>query len=243
MKNKILIVAAVFLMSISGYGAAFEKEIFRTATGEVEATFIGHASLIFTFNGKVIHIDPYSKLADYSQLPDGDVVFITHSHQDHLDKKALEFIVTTNTALYLDEKSSKILGNGTVVKNNSEFVWNGIKIEVIPAYNMVHKRDNGEFYHPKGEGNGYIFNIDGIRILVAGDTENIPEIKGLKNIDYAFLPMNTPFTMTPEMTADAAKAFKPKVLFPYHYGKTDISKFMDLMKDEKEVEVRIKKME
>jgi L-ascorbate metabolism protein UlaG (beta-lactamase superfamily) len=103
-------------------------------------------------------------------------------------------------------------------------------------------RDNGEPFHVKGTCNGYVVKFGDKRVYIAGDTENVPEMKALKDIDIAFLPMNLPYTMTPEMVADAAKAFKPKILYPYHYGDTDISKIVDLMKDEKEVEVRIRKM-
>jgi L-ascorbate metabolism protein UlaG (beta-lactamase superfamily) len=118
----------------------------------------------------------------------------------------------------------------------------GIKVEAVPAYNLVHKRDNGKFYHPKGEGNGYVFTFGDKRVYVAGDTENTPEMKDLKNIDYAFLPMNLPYTMTPEMVADAVKAFKPKVLFPYHYGETDTSLILELLKGDKDTEVHIHPM-
>ena len=118
----------------------------------------------------------------------------------------------------------------------------GLKIEAVPAYNLVHKRDTGQPFHPKGTGNGYIITFGDKRVYVAGDTENTPEMKALKNIDIAFLPMNLPYTMTPEMVADAAKAFKPKILYPYHFGETDTSKVVSLLKDTPEVEVRIRKM-
>jgi L-ascorbate metabolism protein UlaG (beta-lactamase superfamily) len=98
-------------------------------------------------------------------------------------------------------------------------------------------------YHPKGVGNGYIITFADKRVYVAGDTENTPEMKALKNIYAAFLPMNLPFTMTPEMAADAAKAFRPKILYPYHFGETDVQKLVRLLKDEKGIEVRIRKMQ
>ena len=107
---------------------------------------------------------------------------------------------------------------------------------------MVHMRQPGEPYHPQGSGNGYIFTFGDKRVYVAGDTENTPEMKKLKNIDVAFLPMNLPFTMTPEMVADAAKAIKPKVLYPYHTGDTDLSKLTGLMKGTDGVEVRLRNM-
>ena len=104
-------------------------------------------------------------------------------------------------------------------------------IEAVPAYNLVHKRGSGEPFHPKGQGNGYVITFGDKRVYVAGDTENTPEMKALKDIDIAFLPMNLPYTMTPEMVADAAEAFKPKILYPYHFGKTDTGRLVALLKD------------
>ena len=137
--------------------------------------------------------------------------------------------------------TEKVAG-GIVMKNGEVKTVLGLKIEAVPAYNIEHKRSNGEPFHPKGRGNGYIITFDDKRVYVGGDTENTPEMKKLKNIDIAFLPMNLPYTMTPEMVADAAKAFKPKILYPYHYGQTDPNKLVDLLKDSKEIKVRIRKM-
>jgi len=128
------------------------------------------------------------------------------------------------------------------LKNGETKTIDGVEIESIPAYNLVHMRENGEPFHVKGTCNGYVITFGDKKVYVAGDTENTPEMKALKNINIAFLPMNLPYTMTPAMVADAAKAFKPKILYPYHYGETDISRIVELMKDEKEVETRIRKM-
>jgi L-ascorbate metabolism protein UlaG (beta-lactamase superfamily) len=114
-------------------------------------------------------------------------------------------------------------------------------IEAAPAYNIVNERAPGQPFHPKGSGVGYVIGFGGKRIYVAGDTENTPEMKALKNIDVAFLPMNLPYTMTPEMVADAAKAFKPKILYPYHYGETNTDKIVQLLKDSG-IEVRIRNL-
>ncbi len=125
---------------------------------------------------------------------------------------------------------------------DEQSIW-GMNVEAVPAYNLVHMRPDGSPFHPKGEGNGYILTIGTTRIYIAGDTENTPEMKSLKGIDIAFLPMNLPYTMTPEMLADAAKAFKSKILYPYHYGETDPRLLLGLMKEEKGVDVRIRKMQ
>ena len=220
----------------------FEKDIIKTSAGDLEITFIGHGSLMFKFGGKIIHIDPYSKLADYSKLPKADIIFLTHQHRDHLDPVALQHIRTEKTVVVLSELCAKNVEGGIIMKNSDKKTIEGIPVTAIPAYNIVHKRDNGEAYHPKGEGNGYTMSFGDTRIYIAGDTENTPEMKALKNIDYAFLPMNLPYTMTPEMVADAVKAFKPKVLYPYHYGETDTSRIVELLKDQKDTEVRIRKM-
>jgi L-ascorbate metabolism protein UlaG (beta-lactamase superfamily) len=128
------------------------------------------------------------------------------------------------------------------MKNGDVKTVGGLKIEAVPAYNIVHMRDQGQPFHPKGVGNGYVITFGDKRVYVAGDTENIPEMKNIKNIDVAFLPMNLPYTMTPEMAADAAKMIRPKILYPYHYGETDTSKLVALLKDTKEIEVRIRNM-
>ena len=236
-----LIIIMVLFMN-QAPAQSFEKETIKTSEGELEITFIGHGTLMFKFNGKIIHIDPFSKLADYGKLPKADAIFITHQHGDHLDPAALQQIRTDSTIVILTEICAKQVEGGTIMKNGDVREVMGIKVEAVPAYNLIHKRDNGEFFHPKGEGNGYIFTFGNKRVYVAGDTENTPEMKSLKNIDYAFLPMNLPYTMTPDMVANAVKAFRPKVLFPYHYGDTDTSRLIELLKDDKDIDVRIHPM-
>ncbi len=220
----------------------FEQDTIPTSAGNIEITFIGHASLIFTFNNKVIHVDPFSRLADYSKLPKADIILITHEHRDHFDLEAIEKIRKENTDVILTKTCAEKFNGGIVMNNGDTKEVDGIKIEAVPAYNIVHKRDDGEAYHVKGIGNGYIITFGNKRVYIAGDTENTPEMEALKEIDIAFLPMNLPYTMTPEMVAEAAKSFKPKILYPYHYGDTDISKLTDLMNGFKGVEVRIRRM-
>ena len=221
----------------------FSSDVIKTSSGDLKITFIGHASLIFSFNNKTFYVDPYSKLADYSLLPKADVIVITHEHRDHLDPAAIGKVRTEKTKIVLTEAGAKLLTGGIVMKNGDKQTVEGVLIEAVPAYNIVHKRDTGEPFHPKGAGNGYILTFGDKRVYVAGDTENIPEMAGFKNIDIAFLPMNLPYTMTPEMTAVAAKMVQPKILYPYHYGSTDTSLLTALLKDQKGIEVRIRKME
>jgi L-ascorbate metabolism protein UlaG (beta-lactamase superfamily) len=237
-----LMVFSIILASTSNAQEQFQSDIIKTSSGDLTITFIGHGSLMFAFGGKVIHVDPYSKLADYSKLPKADILLITHEHRDHLDTAALEKIRTEKTRVVLTEAGAGRVSGGTVMKNGERKTIDGLTIEAVPAYNIEGKRENGQPYHPKGSGNGYIITFGDKRVYIAGDTENIPEMKGFKNIDIAFLPMNLPYTMTPEMVADAAKMIQPKVLYPYHTGGTDIAKLTALMKDQKGIEVRIRKM-
>lgn len=232
---------AVFVVHAGAEGA-FESDIIPTSAGDLKIIFIGHGTLMFTFGGKTIHVDPVSKEADYTQLPKADLILLTHHHGDHLDMKALKILRTEKTELVMTEICSQQVPGGVVMKNGDVKVIGGLQIEAVPAYNLVHMRSEGKPFHPKGEGNGYIIAFGDKRVYVAGDSENTPEMKKLEKIDVAFLPMNLPYTMTPEMVADAAKAFRPKILYPYHYGETDVSKIVELLKDAKGIEVRIRKM-
>lgn len=220
----------------------FEEELIRTSSGELKITFLGHGTLMFTLDEKVIHVDPYSKVADYSTLPDADLILITHEHGDHLDLSALEQIRTDTTQMVLTETCAMQVRGGIVMMNGDVQTIMGVRIEAVPAYNLVHKRENGEPFHPKGIGNGYVLTLGNKHVYIAGDTENIPEMEELQDIDIAFLPMNLPYTMTPEMTADAAKVFRPKILYPYHYGNTEPAKLVELLSDEEQIEVRIRSM-
>jgi L-ascorbate metabolism protein UlaG (beta-lactamase superfamily) len=228
-----------------------EEDIIKTSAGELKITFIGHGTLMFAFGGKIIHIDAVSREADYTRMPKADLILVTHEHGDHLDPKAIKVIRQEKTEMVLTEICAKEVKGGIVMKNGDIKTVMGLKIEAVAAYNIIHQRDNGQPFHPKGNGNGYVITFGdlsavpaqaGKRVYVAGDTENTPEMKKLKDIDIAFLPMNLPYTMTPQMVADAAKAFKPKILYPYHFGDTDTSELVKLLQDDKEIEVRIRDM-
>jgi len=241
--------AAMLFVVLGLYGVGqvnaadlFEKDVINTTAGNLEITSIGHGSLMMKFGGKVIHVDPYSKLADYAKLPKADLVLITHEHQDHLDLAALQQVTTSKTVVALTEKCAEQVTGGIIMKNGDVRKLEGITVEAVPAYNIVHKRDNGQPYHPKGIGNGYVLTFADKRLYIAGDTENIPEMSLLKRIDIAFLPMNLPYTMTPEMVADAARSFRPKVLYPYHFGETDTARLVTLLKGNRDIEVRIRRM-
>jgi L-ascorbate metabolism protein UlaG (beta-lactamase superfamily) len=222
--------------------AQSEKDTISTTAGKVEITFVGHATLALRWGEMTILCDPWSTLPGFSELPKADLILVTHHHGDHLDTAAVNSLRTRSTVILLTAKCTSQVRGGTVMKNGDVQKVLGLTVEAVPAYNLVHMRPDGTPFHPKGEGNGYVLTIGQTRIYIAGDTENTPEMEALKNIDVAFLPMNLPYTMTPEMVAKAAKAFKPKILYPYHYSQTDPAKLAPLLNDTKGIEVRVRKM-
>ncbi len=218
----------------------YETDTLETSGGELEITFLGHGSLLFTYGEKRIYVDPFSRVADYSTLPKADVVLITHEHRDHLDPEALAHVRTDGTDIICTECCEDQVEGGTVMRNGDVTVVRGLRVEAFPAYNLVHKRESGDPFHPCGDGNGYVITFGDLCVLVAGDTENTPELKTQSGIDVAFLPMNLPYTMKPEMVADVAIAMKPRILYPYHFGSTDTSQLTGLLKDHPKIEVRIR---
>ena len=220
----------------------FEEDIIKTSAGDLQITFIGHGTLMFAFKDKIIHIDPVSREANYAEMPKADLILVTHEHGDHLDPKAIDILRKEQTNLVLTKACAQRVSRGIIMQNGDTKTIAQLRIEAVPAYNIVHKRSSGSPYHPKGQGNGYVITFGDKRVYVAGDTENTPEMKKLERIDIAFLPMNLPYTMTPEMVADAAKALKPMILYPYHYGRTDPNILVNLLKDSKDIEVRIRRM-
>ncbi|HTZ39744.1 MAG TPA: MBL fold metallo-hydrolase [Syntrophales bacterium] len=242
MKTVLLLSLLAMSAMTAGSLQAFETDVIPTSSGDLRITFIGHGTLMFGFGGKVVHVDPWSQLADYGKLPKADLILVTHEHRDHLDLKAIAAIRKEGTVIIATEAVAKQIKDALVLKNGDVMASQGFTIEAVAAYNLVHMRNPGEPFHPKGIGNGYIITFGDRRVYIAGDSENTPEMKALRNIDVAFLPMNLPYTMTPEMVADAAKAFRPAVLYPYHFGETDTQKLALLMKNEKGIEIRIRQM-
>ncbi len=210
-----------------------------SSAGIIEMNFIGHASLMFNMNSFIVYIDPVSSMGNYNNMPKADLVLVTHEHSDHLDASLIKSLSKPETVVICNEASLSGLPSAQAMKNGDRKNINGIEVEALPAYNIVNMRAPGQPFHPKGNGNGYIITFGDKRIYVAGDTENTPEMKALKNNDVAFLPMNLPYTMTPSMVADAAIAFRPKILYPYHFGNTKTSEIVDLLKNT-DIEVRIR---
>jgi L-ascorbate metabolism protein UlaG (beta-lactamase superfamily) len=243
---KALMILAIAAASIGALGAVFqnlETDRLRTSLGDLEISFVGHSSLYFSFEGKVIHVDPCLSEGDYSKFPKADLILITHEHSDHLDPAAVQRLRKPGTEIVVSQACAGKIPDGVVMKNGDRRNIQGFEVEAVPAYNIVNRRPDGSPFHPKGRGNGYVIGFGDKRVYVAGDTENIPEMTNLRNIDVAFLPMNLPYTMTPEMVADAARVFRPKILYPYHFGKTDLTKLPALLANEPGIEVRIRRME
>jgi len=237
-----LILAALMFIVPPAAAEDLERDTIRTSAGDVEITFIGHATVMLRWAGKTIEVDPWSRLAWFASLRPADLVLVTHEHLDHCDTGAIAAVRIPSTIIFMTAKCAGMVDSGTVMKNGDVKKALGLTVEAVPAYNLEHKRPDGQPFHTKGEGNGYIVTIGHTRIYFAGDTENTPEMEALKGIDIAFLPMNLPYTMTPEMVAAAAKAFRPKILYPYHYSRTDPKKLVELMKDVTGVEVRVRNM-
>lgn len=219
-----------------------EKDSFELNDGSsLDIYSIKHGSLAINVAGKWIYVDPVTSAAlpetDFSVLPKADYILFTHNHRDHFDTVAVSQLRAENTRIFANGTTINELGFGTPLCNgNTAATAEGWIIEAVPAYNNSTEKLQ---FHPKGRDNGYVLTIAGLRIYIAGDTEVIPELALLKDIDIAFLPCNLPYTMSPEQCATAAETVSPKVLFPYHYGDTDLEYLVELLRDSG-IEVRIR---
>ena len=214
-------------LTAAGCNAAQKVDEFTTKNGKkVTITCIKHASIEINYDGTEIQIDPVganiTPVVDYNQFPKANIILITHEHKDHFEREAISCIRTPATVCYSNQAVYGHFRNGLVMQNGETRKYAAdITIEAVPAYNTTPGREE---FHPKGRDNGYVLTLDGLRIYIAGDTEDIPEMADLKDIDIAFLPCNQPYTMTVEQVVNAAKIIKPKVLFPYHYNDTPVHK-------------------
>ncbi len=226
--------------SFSLFTSTRAAEEFATGKGKVLVTPINHATLVIEWSGKTIYVDPVGVAGWYKAFPKPDLVLLTHVHGDHFREAVLKAVVGPKTQLVAPPALAGVLSAGLKAKaiavaNGTSTEKVGFKLEAVAGYNTTPPRKR---YHPKGQGNGYVLNLGGKRIYISGDTEETPEMLALKNIDVAFLCMNLPYTMDVAAAAKAVKAFKPKVVYPYHSRGQDTATFKKLVGDAAEVRLR-----
>ncbi len=240
-------IAAVFALGLLSAGAVQAKgmvggDTISTNKGDLHIQPINHATFAMGWNGETIYVDPVGGAGRFTGLPAPDLIFITHAHGDHFDPKTLAAVATKSTKLVapkdvFDKMPADLKAMTTIMANGDQKTIMNIGIDAVPAYNTTPERLK---YHPKGLNNGYVLTIGGKRIYISGDTEDIPEMRALKNIDVAFVCMNLPYTMDVQHAADAVVAFKPKIVYPYHYRGSDVNEFAKLVKAKSDVDVRLR---
>src|SRR5207302_6075476 len=227
MKAMLIVVgcAYIFLFAMMPAAhAATQAQEFPTSTGAVKITPLYHASTLIEAGGKTIYIDP-AKPAKLDGLPKADLILISHIHGDHMDPDSIKQISKADTEILAPSSVAETVTTAKLISNGETKTWQGWTIEAVPAYNLKRGPAAGQLFHPKGRDNGYVLTYGGKRFYFSADTEGIPEMRALKNIDVAFVCMNLPYTMPPEEAADAVKAFHPKVVIPYHYRGSDLAVF------------------
>jgi L-ascorbate metabolism protein UlaG (beta-lactamase superfamily) len=225
-----------------------QSDTVNTSRGDLRLTPLYHGSVMLEFGGKVIHVDPWSQ-ADFTGLPHADLIVITHTHADHLDRAAIDTLkkpdtLIVSTAAGIDTLNcAPACGQVETINDNEHKTVMGIDIAGVPMYNLVQGSAPGKPFHHKGIGSGYVFAFGDTRVYFSGDTECTPEMKALKNIDVAFLAMNPPRTMSTLEAAECVKAFRPRIVYPYHYRGSKTEEFANALKGTARVEVRLRKLE
>ena len=225
-----------------------DADVFHTSRGELRVTPLYHGSVMLEFEKKVIDVDPWSQ-GDFADLPPADLIVITHTHADHLDRSMVdrlhkpETIIVGPPAVIDTLNCMPACGIAETIGDSERRTVMGIEFEGVPMYNVEFGSGPGKPYHHKGIGSAYVLNFGDTRVYFSGDTECTPEMKTLKNIGVAFLAMNPPRTESPLDAAACAKAFKPKIVYPYHYRGSNLAEFSDALKDTPGIEVRIRKLE
>ena len=229
---------ASFMPAWAQEGTALDGDSIATTDGDIIIHPVDHASLVLGFGDAVIYVDPVGGAARYEGLPAPTAILVTHGHGDHFDVPTLEAIAGTAPILTSQEVFDKLpealKANATAIANGEEQSLNGIAVRAIAAHNITEDRMQ---YHPVGVGNGYVLTLGDKLVYVAGDTEPTEDMLALTDIEVAFLPMNLPYTMTPEQAAEAINTFEPRIVYPYHYGESDLS-VLDTVAGETEVRLR-----
>jgi L-ascorbate metabolism protein UlaG (beta-lactamase superfamily) len=238
----VLFVACLSLATVVSASSHSDTTI-ATAKGPLVIHPIEHATFVMEWNGKIIAVDPIGGVAAFEAFERPDLILITHTHGDHLSVDTVRGLATSSTMIVAPASVAEEFSSSdriTVIANGESVEWGSSLIEAVPMYNLTPERQS---FHPKGRGNGYVVTLGGTRVYIAGDTEDIPEMRALENIDVAFVCMNLPYTMDVEAAADAVLEFKPKVVIPYHYrgkgGMSDLDVFRSLVARDPNIEVRL----
>ncbi len=218
--------------------AGVSADEFPTSKGPVRITPVNHASLVIEGGGQAIYVDPTGQ-GSYAGLPPADIILITDIHPDHLAPKIWPQLRKPGTVVVAPPAVVATVKDALPIANGETSQVGPWKIEAIPAYNLKRGPEPGKVFHERGRGNGYVLTFGGKRFYISGDTEAIPEMKALKNIDVAFVCMNLPYTMPPEEAAEAVRAFKPRVVYPYHYRGSDLAVFQKALASSG-IEVRLR---
>ncbi|HEX5473487.1 MAG TPA: MBL fold metallo-hydrolase [Vicinamibacterales bacterium] len=229
-------VSALAVLALIGPAPA--PDTIPASGGPITIAPLYHATLQLRHAGRVVDVDPVAQ-ADFGGLPSPDIILVTDIHGDHLDPATIAKIRKQDTRLVAPAAVAAQVHGALVMANGETKTVDGISIEAVPMYNLTRGPAPGKLYHDKGRGNGYILTLGGKRIYIAGDTECTPEMKAFRNIDVAFVPMNLPFTMPPSEAAACVKAFKPKIVYPYHYKGQNLDEFASALKGTG-IEVRIR---
>ena len=238
-RSRLIYPALLAFATAASLHAMAAPDTIQAKGGPITIQPITHAALQLKYGNNVITVDPTMMGGDYNALPKADIILITDIHGDHLDPATITKASKADTTVVIPGAASDKVKNGTVMANGEKKTVKGIEIEAVPMYNLTRGPAAGQLFHTKGRGNGYIVTLGDKRIYIAGDTECTPEMKALKNIDVAFIPMNLPYTMPPTEAADCVKAFKPKVVYPYHYMGQDLNVFKNALNGSG-VDVRIR---
>ncbi|HSK42097.1 MAG TPA: MBL fold metallo-hydrolase [Arenibaculum sp.] len=222
--------------------ASPEGDRIETSQGALTVHPLNHATFVMEWQDMIIHVDPVGGAERFEQLPPPDLILITHEHSDHFDADTLSAVAGDGTEIVTprsvhDALPAELAEKATVMANGDTETVSGVAIEAVPAYNTTEERLQ---YHPKGRDNGYVLTLGDRRVYIAGDTEDIPEMRALRDIDVAFVPMNLPYTMTVEQAADAVREFAPGIVYPYHSRDSDVDRFAELVGEDDGIEVRLR---
>lgn len=229
------------MLCMASGAALAQTDAIPTNRGDLRVTPVVHGSLMLQWDNKVIHIDPSGAVGgNFDNLPKADLILVTDIHGDHMDREKIDLLKKPGTVIVSSAAVQQTITESQTIANGESRTFAGIPIEAVAAYNLVRGPQPGTLFHDKGRGNGYILTLGDKRLYVSGDTECVPEMKALRNIDVAFVCMNLPYTMTPGEAAECVNSFQPEIVYPYHYGQSDLQEFSGAVQGTPGVEVRLR---